>query len=71
VWSDILTNLERVSDHCSNIAGCVIDIAHNNMNIHASLRDVRDSGTGFWTKIAAYQEKYSLENYAQKKEDVL
>ncbi len=71
VWSDILTNLERVSDHCSNIAGCVIDIAHNNMNIHASLRDVRDSGTGFWAKIAAYQEKYSLENYAQKKEDVL
>ena len=26
VLSDILTNLERVSDHCSNIAGCVIDL---------------------------------------------
>ena len=27
VWSDLLTNLERTSDHCSNIAGCVIDAA--------------------------------------------
>ena len=27
-WSDLLTNLERTADHCSNIAGCVIDIAH-------------------------------------------
>ena len=33
VWSDLLTNLERTS----NIAGCVIDIAHHNMNLHESL----------------------------------
>ena len=64
VWSDILTNLERVSDHCSNIAGCVTDIAHNNMNIHASLRDARDSGPEFWDKIAAYQQKYSLAEHS-------
>ena len=32
-WSDLLTNLERTADHCSNIAGCVIDIAHGNMDI--------------------------------------
>ncbi|MBR3865659.1 MAG: Na/Pi cotransporter family protein, partial [Clostridia bacterium] len=25
VWSDLITNMERVSDHCSNIAGCVMD----------------------------------------------
>lgn len=31
VWSDIITNLERVSDHCSNIAGCVLDMAQHNM----------------------------------------
>ena len=24
VWSDFLTNLERVADHCSNISGCVL-----------------------------------------------
>lgn len=72
VWSDILTNLERVSDHCSNIAGCVIDIAHNNMNIHASLRDVRDTSPAFQDRIAAYREKYSLEkNSASRKEGAL
>ncbi len=60
VWSDILTNLERVSDHCSNIAGCVVDIAHNNMNIHASLRDIRKDSQAFRSQFAEYKEKYSL-----------
>ncbi|MBQ7392574.1 MAG: Na/Pi cotransporter family protein, partial [Clostridia bacterium] len=34
VWSDLLTNLERVSDHCSNVAGCIIDTANHNLNLH-------------------------------------
>ena len=61
VWSDILTNIERVSDHCSNIAGCVIDIAQNNMNIHASLRDARNEGGSFKSQFIGYKEKYSLQ----------
>ncbi len=60
IWSDILTNLERVSDHCSNIAGCVIDTANNNMNIHASLRDARNDGGSFQRQYLMYREKYSL-----------
>ena len=40
VWSDLLTNLERVSDHCSNIAGCIIDTANHNLNLHESTRAV-------------------------------
>ena len=32
VWSDLLTNLERCADHCSNIAGCILETA--DMNIH-------------------------------------
>ncbi len=64
VWSDILTNLERASDHCSNIAGCVIDIAHKNMNIHASLRDVRSESPAFSVKFAGYKEKYRIEGSA-------
>lgn len=34
VWSDLLTNLERVADHCSNISGCVLDTVGHTMNIH-------------------------------------
>ncbi len=46
-WSDLLTNLERTADHCSNIAGCVIDIAHGNMDIHQSLRTFRADSEDF------------------------
>ena len=35
VWSDLLTNLERVSDHCSSISGCVLDTAGRNMTQQA------------------------------------
>lgn len=60
VWSDLLTNLERTSDHCSNIAGCVIDIAHRNMNIHESLRDFRNDNEDFRTQFKVYKEKFKL-----------
>lgn len=62
VWSDILTNLERTSDHCSNIAGCVTDIAEHNMNIHESLRDFRNDSEEFRQQFKLYKLKYSLPN---------
>ncbi len=37
VWSDLITDMERISDHCSNIAGCVMDTKEQNMNLHESL----------------------------------
>lgn len=60
VWSDLLTNLERVSDHCSNIAGCVIDQQLHNLNLHESLNTYRKSGDEFERKYRYYQEKYEL-----------
>ena len=44
IWADLLTNLERTSDHCSNIAGCVIDMAQGNMNIHKILLKLLSRG---------------------------
>lgn len=41
VLTDILTNLERVSDHCSNIAACILEIARNEMDVHEYLRTVK------------------------------
>ncbi|MBQ9409957.1 MAG: Na/Pi cotransporter family protein, partial [Clostridia bacterium] len=38
VLSDILTNFERVSDHCSNISGCVLDSAGSTMNIRKKMK---------------------------------
>lgn len=60
VWSDILTNLERVSDHCSNIAGCVIDTAAHNLNVHKSLRETRHGDTKFEEMFREYSEKYTV-----------
>ena len=60
VWSDLLTNLSRTSDHCSNVAGEVIDNAQHTMNIHESLRNIKKGEFGFAEKFNAYSEKYSL-----------
>ncbi len=60
VWSDLLTNLERLSDHCSNIAGCVIDAAHHTLHIHFTLREARQESETFRRLYASYAEKYAL-----------
>jgi phosphate:Na+ symporter len=61
VLSDILTNLERVSDHCSNIAGCVLEMsAHSVQGMHQYLRDVRSRGEEYNRNFREYQKKYSL-----------
>ena len=62
VWADLITNLERTSDHCSNIAACIIDAADNNMNVHQSLRDMKTNDTNFTSKFAYYAEKYEIAN---------
>ncbi len=58
VWSDLLTNLERVSDHCSNIAGCIMDMRAGNLHLHESLRAVKNSQGVFDERFAGYKEKY-------------
>ena len=50
VWSDLLNDFERTSDHCSNIAGSVIDLANNNMNIHEFSRELRHDSEDFRQK---------------------
>jgi len=60
VWSDLLTNLERVSDHCSNIAGCVIDMTTKKLNIHESLREFRNYSNDYKENFEMYVEKYRL-----------
>ena len=61
IWSDLLTNLSRTSDHCSNVAGGVIDHALNTLNIHESLRNIKKGEFGFEEKYSAYSEKYSIQ----------
>ena len=60
VWIDLLTNLERTADHCSNIAVCIIDASENNMNIHESLRSLKKNNPDFEKLYSSYAEKYSI-----------
>lgn len=60
VLSDMLTDLERVSDHCSNIALCIIDIAHNNMDMHRSEREMHRNSREFDRRFEEYSRIYSL-----------
>ena len=58
VWSDLISNMERVSDHCSNIAACVLDLKRNNMNLHESLRIMRGESPIYKVKYDEYSERF-------------
>ena len=60
VWCDLLTDLERTSDHCSNIAGCVIDAAQHDLHLHETLRSVRHSDGTYRQRLDACAEVYRL-----------
>ena len=61
IWSDLLTDLERVSDHCSNIAGCVMDMHEGNLNLHESVRALKEDREKFSDRYLVYRKKYQLE----------
>ena len=63
VLSDLLTNCERVSDHCSNIAVCILEMAHNSLETHEYLSHVKNDGINhFFEQYEEYKEKYKLRN---------
>ena len=61
VLSDLLTNYERVSDHCSNIAVCQIQISKSVFDTHEYLNNYKSSGSETFThSFDEYKEKYVL-----------
>ena len=60
IWSDLLTNLERVSDHCSNIAGCIIETAHHSMSLHEYLSEVKTDHKDYNDMYKEYSAKYAV-----------
>ncbi|MBQ9139405.1 MAG: Na/Pi cotransporter family protein, partial [Ruminococcus sp.] len=57
IFQDVLTNLERISDHCSNIAGCLIE-TDEKTNIHAYFNDVKENDEKFRSEYKEYSELY-------------
>lgn len=58
IWSSLLIDLERIADHCSNIAGYRIETAENHMNIHETLREMKSGSESFHAQYQKYAEKY-------------
>jgi len=58
VWSDLLTNLGRVADHCSNIAGCVIELSSEKLDLHDYSRMVRSASSEYAVMYRNYAKKY-------------
>lgn len=60
VLSDILTNFERVSDHCSNVGGCVVEIAtYDSLEMHKYNRRKHKS-EDFEQKYKEYSSQYTI-----------
>lgn len=62
ILNDFLTNCERVSDHCSNIALCVIESKGSNISAHAYVNEIKAESTGFSQDLRADLNRYTLPN---------
>ena len=61
IFTDILTNVERVSDHCSNVAVNLIQISENSFDNHQYLNELKhEDNEEFMRKFDEYSIKYLL-----------
>ena len=60
ILSDLLTNLERIADHCSNVAGCVIEIANHSLGMHSYAEGLRRGNAVYDQYFETYSKKYNL-----------
>lgn len=61
IFSDLVNNYERVSDHCSNLAVYVIQIREDQLDSHEYLQTIRQSGQKeYLDNYKAYKAKYKL-----------
>ncbi len=78
VLEDLLTNYERVCDHCSNVAVAQIEVAQDSFDTHAYLNDLRygndtKESEQFHRRLDRYRERYLFPDgepaVASEKED--
>ena len=60
VWSDLITNFERVSDHCSNIAVGIIDLSEHTMNAHEVIKSLKSGSSRYSERYEELSAKYSV-----------
>lgn len=60
LFFDIINSLERIADHCSNLALCIIELSHKSYRIHQYSKGIKNTNTSFMETFEEYCEKYSL-----------
>ncbi|MGN0632417.1 MAG: Na/Pi cotransporter family protein [Oscillospiraceae bacterium] len=60
IFTDLLTSLERISDHCSNIAVCMVQVNDDNFQTHEYLRTIKTSGEEFDSEVEKFQKMFPL-----------
>lgn len=60
IFVDLLTNYERVADHCSNIGGCLIQSEEDSYRLHEYVSQVKESNGNFIRDYEQFKVKYSL-----------
>ena len=59
--SDISDTYERISDHCSNIATCIIQVEEDEMDAHGHRREVKDLAAEWYdAQYKRFEQKYQL-----------
>lgn len=73
VLQDLLTNIERVSDHCSNIAICMIEVKEDEFEAHGYLERLKEDNVKWYTNaVKVLTAKYQLpENVINQEESVV
>ena len=62
ILSDLLTNYERIADHCSNIAVCFIEMSHDSFETHQYLNQLKNEGDAEFNDLYKnYKAKYRIE----------
>lgn len=60
ILSDITTDLERVSDHCSNIAICLLEVSENSFEMHEYLENRKQNDEEYRRQTEKMLQKYVL-----------
>ena len=61
VLNDLLIDFERVSDHCSNIGSCIVEVStYGALDMHRYLADLRRGNEAYEQRYQQYKSKYTL-----------
>ncbi|MCM1115882.1 MAG: Na/Pi cotransporter family protein [Clostridium sp.] len=61
LFFDIINSFERIADHCSNLAVCIIELSQGSYQTHSYLKAVKKSdNTSFMKSFESYLKKYEI-----------